>query len=192
MKMREAPASPNRRFASKWTRGIAKHGYTAVPNILLLSRRELDISVAQAYLLIVIESYRWSSRRPWPSVHTIAERAGVVERSARRHIKALEAKGLIQRTKRPGKTNTYSTDGLIVQLDIIANRNPQPGQKWHKSSDSYVPPGRTILSGKEDELKENGLIRGDYSKKGSSSAPQQLGDFMSKLNDFGKRAINDG
>lgn len=112
-------------FEEKWSKEILAHGFTAIPNLLLLHRKELGISVAELHVLITIESFRWNSRRdPWPSLDKLSEWSGYTPRNLSRIITSLEKKYLLKRIKRKGTSNAYSLAPLVDELNGLAKLSP--------------------------------------------------------------------
>jgi hypothetical protein len=79
---------------------ILDEGFTSVPNILLRYRSNLGIKPHHLALIIDIMSFKWDTENPFPSYSTLAQRAGVTERSIRKTIQELEEMNLLIRTQR--------------------------------------------------------------------------------------------
>jgi DNA-binding IclR family transcriptional regulator len=56
---------------------------------------------------VIVRHLNWRSREAWPSTLTIADRAGISERSVRRHIHELEHGGYVVVTRRAGSSSKY-------------------------------------------------------------------------------------
>ena len=84
---------------------ITAKGFTQVPNFILKSR---TLSAGDKLAMAMILSYAWHNDSCFPGQTRLAEDMGVDERSVRRHIKALQAEGLLTIVRRGlGKTNIY-------------------------------------------------------------------------------------
>jgi DNA-binding transcriptional ArsR family regulator len=80
-------------------------GFTQVPNFLLKAR---DLSAGDKMTFAMLLSYAWQNDYCFPGQQRLAEDLGLDERSVRRHLKALEANGLMTiRRRGQGKTNVY-------------------------------------------------------------------------------------
>ncbi|MCL6579559.1 MAG: helix-turn-helix domain-containing protein, partial [Candidatus Bathyarchaeota archaeon] len=79
---------------------ILDYGFTSVPNILLRYRSNLGIKSQHLALIIDIMSFKWDSESPFPSYSTLAQRAGVDERSIKRITQDLEELSLLIKTPR--------------------------------------------------------------------------------------------
>jgi len=132
----------NDRLADKWTEEIIDQGFTAVPNLLLNNRELLGISTSEFYMLIVIEMYRWTSDRPWPSLRELSKASGFSTRQVSRLTQGLESLGLLTRIKRANTSNLYDVQPLIDELDRIANP-----QKWRFIADKHGELDLSDLSG---------------------------------------------
>src|ERR671923_2931436 len=79
---------------------ILDEGFTSVPNILLRYRYNLGLKPQHLMLIIDIMSFKWDTGDPFPSYSTLAQRAGVAERSIMRIVQDLEELNLLKRTPR--------------------------------------------------------------------------------------------
>ncbi len=102
-----------------------KLGFSIVPSLLLRAQRRLKLNPTQLAVLMQLCDYWWdSSRKPYPSKQTLAERLGLSARQVQRHIADLEEAGLVQRIERRGAnggklTNTYDLSGLVSRLQAL-------------------------------------------------------------------------
>lgn len=110
-------------MAEKWSPNIASYGHTSLPNILLTSTKELDITPPEFMTLVAILSFKWDERRPNPGVKTVCKLTRSTHRTARKHIASLESKGLLRRVERKYQTNEYDFSPLISKLDVLAKAN---------------------------------------------------------------------
>jgi len=80
-------------------------GFTQVPNFLLRSRK---LSPGDKMAFAMLLSYAWQNDYCFPGQARLALDLGIDERNVRRHLKSLEAHGLLAIQRRgQGKTNLY-------------------------------------------------------------------------------------
>ena len=80
-------------------------GFTQVPNFLLKSKK---LSSGDKVAFAMLLSYAWQNDFCFPGQLRLADDMGLDERSVRRHLKSLEAIGLLAIQRRgQGKTNMY-------------------------------------------------------------------------------------
>jgi DNA-binding transcriptional ArsR family regulator len=80
-------------------------GFTQVPNFLLKSTK---LSSGDKIAFAMLLSYAWQNDYCFPGQRRLADDLGLDERSIRRHLKALQANGLLAiRQRGQGKTNIY-------------------------------------------------------------------------------------
>jgi len=83
-----------------WGEDATRHGWTAIPNSLLMLQNELDISPTELCILLNILMHQWPSDGKsvsFPAIITIASRMGVTKRTVQRGILNLEEKGVLSR-----------------------------------------------------------------------------------------------
>lgn len=111
-----------KRAEDKWSPQVLKHGYTALPNLLLRAQAKLKITPMQFNVLAQLAEHWWDADKfPFPAKETIARRMNKSPRQVQRYITELENAGLIRRVERfSGRkaqiNNGYSFDGLIKKL----------------------------------------------------------------------------
>jgi biotin operon repressor len=80
-------------------------GFTQVPNFLLKSNK---LSAGDKLAFAMLLSYAWQNDYCFPGQKRLADDMGLHETNVRKHLKALEANGLLSITRRgQGKTNVY-------------------------------------------------------------------------------------
>lgn len=80
-------------------------GFTQVPNFLLKSRK---LSAGDKLAFAMLLSYAWQNDYCFPGQKLLAEDMGLHETNVRKHLKALQANGLLTIVRRgQGKTNIY-------------------------------------------------------------------------------------
>jgi hypothetical protein len=119
--------APNRKNSVRmWGKPVMDAGYSYLPNTLLLKQDELELdSVDVNILLHLITSWWKKERAPYLSKRTIATRMGVNPSTVQRHVRRMEAKGLLKRVERRGankgrQTNCYDLRLLADKLHPLA------------------------------------------------------------------------
>lgn len=125
-------------ISSKWGKEIAGRGFTQIPNYLLqinmFVHEDHRVSPAEMVVLLQIISSWWKKNEmPYPSMRTLADKAGISERQVQRSINSLEKKGYFTKDKRKVKgviaTNIYDLSPLVEMLNVVAehyvNKHPR-------------------------------------------------------------------
>lgn len=111
-----------RRAEHKFTPQVMKHGYTMVPNLLLMAQGRLEISPMGFNVLVQLFGFWWDADKdPFPTKEKIAGRMGKSGRMVQRYITELEKKGYVKRIERFAgpknqQANSYALDGLVKKL----------------------------------------------------------------------------
>jgi DNA-binding MarR family transcriptional regulator len=80
-------------------------GFTQLPNFILKSKK---LSAGDKITFAMLLSYAWQNDYCFPGQLRLAEDLGLHETNVRKHLKSLEANGLLAVTRRgQGKTNIY-------------------------------------------------------------------------------------
>jgi biotin operon repressor len=80
-------------------------GFTQVPNFLLKSKK---LSSGDKLAFAMLLSYAWQNDFCFPGQRRLGEDMGLHETNVRRHLKSLQAHGLLTIVRRgQGKTNVY-------------------------------------------------------------------------------------
>ena len=80
-------------------------GFTQVPNFLLKSKK---LSAGDKMTFAMLLSYAWQDDFCFPGQRRLGEDMGLHETNVRRHLKSLQANGLLAIVRRgQGKTNIY-------------------------------------------------------------------------------------
>jgi hypothetical protein len=114
-----------RRAEHKYSAAVMKHGYTMLPNLLLLAQGRLKISHAQFNVLAQLIGHWWDADNdPYPTKDTIARRMGKSPRQVQRYLTELEEGGFVKRIvrfsgKKAQTSNGYALDGLVAKLKAI-------------------------------------------------------------------------
>ncbi|NIP32128.1 MAG: hypothetical protein GTN99_11380 [Candidatus Dadabacteria bacterium] len=124
---------------------ILDEGFTSVPNILLRYRKNLKIKPKHLTLIIDIMSFKWDSESPYPSYSTLANRAGMDERSVKRTMQELEELGLLIRTPRFDKESGAQIT-TVFDFRPLVNRLSEEKKQTNKKNDKIVTGGVTEMS----------------------------------------------
>jgi biotin operon repressor len=80
-------------------------GFTQVPNFLLKSKK---LSAGDKMTFAMLLSYAWQNNYCFPGQTRLGQDLGLHETNVRKHLKSLQANGLLSITRRgQGKTNIY-------------------------------------------------------------------------------------
>lgn len=83
-------------------------GFTQVPNFILKSKK---LSSGDKLAFAMLLSYAWQNDYCFPGQKRLGEDMGLHETNVRRHLKSLEAHGMLAIVRRgQGKTNIYELD----------------------------------------------------------------------------------
>lgn len=95
----------DRNIILKGADAATARGFTQVPNFLLKSNK---LSSGDKLAFAMLLSYAWQNDFCFPGQKRLGEDMGLDERNVRRHLKSLEAHGLLSIQRRgQGKTNIY-------------------------------------------------------------------------------------
>jgi biotin operon repressor len=95
----------DRNIVLKGADAASAMGFTQVPNFLLKSVR---LSAGDKLAFAMLLSYAWQNDFCFPGQRRLGEDMGLHETNVRKHLKALEAAGLLTIVRRgQGKTNIY-------------------------------------------------------------------------------------
>lgn len=125
-----APGSGKESSATRLETRLGAHavkaGYTAVPDVLIRSHKQLKISRTDLLVTLVLMTY-WRSvdDMPWPSKDTIATALDMDPETVRRSVKKMEGLGYIKRVMRKtaqkdNMTNKYDLSGLARAVNKLA------------------------------------------------------------------------
>jgi hypothetical protein len=107
----------NRSLAVRWgSNDLFTQGFVGVPLQFLKSYVQLGLTNGEAMFIIHLMSFKWSEQAPFPCYKTLATRMGITSEMARRHAKSLEAKALLHRVKRIGRSNAFDLTALTQRL----------------------------------------------------------------------------
>ena len=115
-----------RQNEQKWSTILMDAGWMAIPNVIIEHQRALGLDAVDINILLHLIRHWWTADNlPRPSKRTMAECMKVDMSTIRRHIAAMEKRGLIQRVTRFDKTrgqkpNCYDFSGLIRAAQPLA------------------------------------------------------------------------
>lgn len=135
-------------ITTHWGEDATLHGWTAVPNSLLMLQGDLGIGSTEMCILLNVLMHQWPESGEsisFPSIGTIASRMGVSKRTIQRGVSNLEALGIL--TRHQSTRNDHRTNG--------ANIFDSTPLKEHLNKKSK---GITISRNKKKERKNIGTI----------------------------------
>src|SRR5437016_5314780 len=95
-----------RNIILKGADAATRGGFTQVPNFVLKSK---DLSSGDKLAFAMLLSYAWQNDYCFPGQQRLAQDMGLHETNVRKHLKSLEAHGLLTIQRRgQGTTNTYT------------------------------------------------------------------------------------
>ena len=96
----------DRNIVLKGADAATAQGFTQVPNFLLKSKK---LSSGDKMTFAMLLSYAWQNDFCFPGQVKLGQDLGLHETNVRKHLKSLEANGLLEITRRgQGKTNIYT------------------------------------------------------------------------------------
>jgi AraC-like DNA-binding protein len=121
--------------SEKWGERVAGRGFAQIPNYLLLLNQflieEKRLKPSELLVLLQLVGAWWQKDElPFPSLRTLAARAGISERQAQRSVNQLEELNLIKRVRRhKGKnamlaSNAYDLAPLADFLGEVSKAFP--------------------------------------------------------------------
>ncbi|MGR9140725.1 helix-turn-helix domain-containing protein [Rhizobium leguminosarum] len=120
-------------IVDKWGWAVAERGFAQIPNYLLLLNSFLDdekrlTPVEMLVLLQLVGSWWQKDNLPFPSMATLAKRAGVSERQVQRAVTRLVKDEFIAKVKRRNQgiiaSNAYDLAPLVTLLEQVAKAFP--------------------------------------------------------------------
>ncbi len=95
-----------RNIILKGADAATRGGFTQVPNFLLKSK---NLTAGDKLAFAMLLSYAWQNDHCFPGQQRLGTDMGLHETNVRKHLKALEANGLLTIQRRgQGKTNIYT------------------------------------------------------------------------------------
>ena len=118
----------------------ADTGFTAVPDVLIKSQAQLDLSSTEMVVLLNILLHWWRDDDwPFPRISVIGERMGTSRRTVERAVRSLQAKGLVvhQRGDPVGDGPAVRRFDLSGLVDVLKSRV----DAWHGFSSADASEG---------------------------------------------------
>ena len=109
-----------RDVTKRWTKKLAKGGWTPVVQVFLEHYASLSppITTPEAMLIIQLMSFKWDEEMPWPAFKTLAKRMGISPTAVRNHARSLDTgKKYLVRHKRVGQPNLFDLTPLFAALE---------------------------------------------------------------------------
>ena len=129
--------------------GVMAHGYTGVPNIMVRAQARLGLNPAQFNILVQLLSYYIEpDRPPYPPKRHLLERTGMSEATLKKHLKALEQAGFIEREQRVTNagdfgSNIYHMKGLVAKLrKLVPDFDKERAEREESRRNSERPNAR--------------------------------------------------
>lgn len=107
---------------AKWGKPNIAAGWTCIPNILVRRQRTLGLDSIDVNILLHLMTYWWEDGNlPHPSKETLAKAIGISASTVQRHIRSMEAGGLLVRVERRKEKNRSDTNlyDLTPLKDIL-------------------------------------------------------------------------
>lgn len=108
----------------------AETGFTAVPDVLIRSQGQLELSSTEMVVLLNILMHWWRDDDwPFPRISVIGKRMGTSRRTVERAVRSLQAKGLVvhRRSDSAGHGPAVRKFDLSGLIDVLRSRV----DAWH-------------------------------------------------------------
>ena len=102
----------------RWSPDLVRNGWTPVSDAFLRRYHKLNMTSAEAMLVVHLHSFKWSEEHPFPSAGKLSSRMGISDVAVRNIIRSLEKKGMLTRIYRGGKANMYDLSPLYQKLSL--------------------------------------------------------------------------
>jgi len=101
-------------FSFRWGIPLLDGGHTDIPNFMLDNYAQAGVSRSEFLTIVHLARYQYESQGSEcrPSVATVAEQMGYSTRGLQKVLAGLEARGLLARRLRPGRTTLYDFSGF--------------------------------------------------------------------------------
>lgn len=124
MEQKDKEPEPTSLIAEFWGPHATHHGWTAVPNSLLMLQAELKVSPTDFCILLNVLMHQWPTDGKsfsFPAIDTIAKRIGVSRRTVQRGINKLESLGLIKK-EQTSRNNRLTKGKNIIDTQLLKNK----------------------------------------------------------------------
>jgi len=150
--MQRLKSASDNSFEKKWSVDIASAGYSSIPNCLIFCQQNLGIKSSEFSTLSYLLASKFKLNNPTPSARTIATGSDHSVNTVRKHLRDLEARGIIKRVYRTGTSSEYSFSPLIHRLENHHCINPI--KKRAGVSSKLVTPPSPRFDTKEEVLRK--------------------------------------
>ncbi len=113
-------------FEQVWGSGVAKKGYTRVPNAILEYAPDIGASASEFQTLVCLLRFLRPDLQCKTAAGFIAKQSSNSTKTVRKNLRSLERKGLIHRRYRKGLESFYSLEPLAKRLRRSVSLNPAP------------------------------------------------------------------
>ena len=104
-------------FTGKWSPEIKAHGFTQVPNILLVCQGHLGLTDGETITLLQLLTFWYRKESPvYPSISRVTKRSRKGYTTTQRRLKSLEDKGFIERKRKRGTSTRYDLRPCATRL----------------------------------------------------------------------------
>jgi hypothetical protein len=142
-----------KRNQEKWTKTLMDTGFTLIPNVLIEYQDDLKLDPVDMNIVLYLAMRWWYRERlPRPSKKTLAKHLGINASTVRRHVAAMQERGLIHRIVRSStangrESNEYNLEGLIELAKPFAERMIEKRSTKPKRASKTSPPAARTSSG---------------------------------------------
>ncbi len=185
-----SPKNKKDSFDKKWSPTIGLFGHTSIPNLLLEYQKQLKITAPELRTLLALLSHKWNVDEPWPSNATISLRANCSPRTVRKHTASMEAKGVLKRLSGIHPSNVFDLSALKFKLEELAINDPRYGQKESSARLKSTGVEGSILTPKEDTVKEDSLIIHSNNLKVSNDNLEFTDNEVNSIYDYYLKCFN--
>lgn len=133
----------------------------------------MGLSMDEAMLVIQILDFKWRDAHPFPKVETLVEYTGRDDKTIRRYIRTLRAKGLVTTRLRQGRSNEYDFTPLFDKLRELSkgmvpqeDEAPRPGEfelareePTPNGTSQPTPNGTRRIEEEKEEKKPDHVVR---------------------------------
>lgn len=108
------------KIAHRWggNAKLFRDGFLVVPTRFLrgYALARSGLTTAEAMLLLVIMTFKWSEDAPYPSYDRLGQIMGVSSRMVGRYAKSIEKKGYMKLTRRRGTSSTFDLEPFFQKI----------------------------------------------------------------------------
>lgn len=154
-----ATAATEKVLAQKWGKTAIAAGFTALPNVVFLHAKALELKNTDVLVLLHLASYWWKpGDDPWPSKAKLAAALDLDPRTVQRSVQRMEKLGYVERIARKADvgdnlSNKYSLRGLVKAIEKIAKQEIAEREKREAESQQRkrTPKAFSLIKGGKDD-----------------------------------------